>query len=109
MAVVENDPLVAEISSRLKERVNLPDAVWGFVIDQARTYTITVTGGVPSVAAVTFLPPGRAVTVRLSGATLEALMAGRLEPMVAYFTRRVSIDGPLDQARRLGDLFKESA
>lgn len=104
---VTEDPLVAEIAGRLKDRVTLGDAVWGFVIDGSATYTITVTGGVPTVAAVTFLPPGRQVTIRMNGAVLQALMAGRLEPMVAYFTRRIAVDGPLDQARKLAELFKE--
>jgi putative sterol carrier protein len=56
--------------------------------------------------AVTENPTGGAdVTFRMSAETFDRLLAGKQNPMVAYMTGKLKVDGDLSAARELQKLF----
>jgi len=99
-----SDSVLAEIRGKLKPRIIGPDTTFGFVVDN-QPYVITVRDGIVRSDSTPFLPPARDVTITLNGETLSAIMAGRQEPMAAYLTGKIKVEGSLTIARRVGELF----
>lgn len=96
--------LLTDIRAKIKPHVTMPDTLFGFIVDNA-TYAIDVKGGVPTISAVSYIPQTRACTVRMDSATLLGIVSGSVNPTMAYMGGKLKVDGDMNAARKIGDLF----